>query len=237
MLKVAFVGGASVGLQFLKILLEQPVEIIGVVPSHLGEKNKPTIAPFAEERQLALVNLQDIGPADAILSVGNHALFPETLCKKRIVNFHAAPLPKYAGSAAHAWATLNEVTEFGVTFHYICRELDAGPVLYAERFAVDPKWTAAELENRCVKSGVAAFERLGLEMLEGKITATPGIKPKKLYKRRDLDQYREINMYWPRDKIWRHIRAFDWDGILQPAFFRLRGHKIFLTAKTRGLWL
>ena len=57
------------------------------------------------------------------------------------------------------------------------------------------------------------------------------------YRRGDIERFREIDLGWPAERVWRHVRACDWEGVLPPAFIRLDGREVFLTARPRGTWL
>src|SRR5258706_12971112 len=150
MIRVAFLGGAEVGLGFLHELHAAHqrglCELIGARPTHKSEASHPMVAPFLPPHNVPI--LEAVPDCDLIFSAGNHHIFKAAeiaKAKRGIINFHAAPLPEYAGSAAPAFAILNEESQFGVTFHYIIPEIDAGDILHVERFPIDAHWTAKEL--------------------------------------------------------------------------------------------
>jgi hypothetical protein len=101
------------------------------------------VAPFLAAHNVPI--LEAVPDCDLIFSAGNHHIFKAAeiaKAKRGIINFHAAPLPEYAGSAVPAFAILNEESQFGVTFHYVIPEIDAGDILHVERFPIDAHWTA-----------------------------------------------------------------------------------------------
>ena len=242
--RVAFVGGAFVGLGFLKALVrahgDGSIQLVGAIAGHKGEKQAPLIEPYATAKGFPVFKKpEELPDPDIIVSAGNHIIFSKAiLARCRVINFHAAPLPSYAGSGAMAWAILNDEKQFGVTFHDATEALDAGAYFWFEPFPIDPAWTAGELDAMCGKTGIDAFAKNLTAFFTGSLPAIEipkGDKPP--YKRADLEQYREVDLSWPRDKVLRHVRAFDWDGILQPAFFRLGDQTIYLTMRVRGRWI
>jgi methionyl-tRNA formyltransferase len=166
MIRVAFFGGAAVGLGFLRELYAAHqrgrCDLIGACPAHKSENSNPLVAPFLANHNVPA--LEAVPDCDLIFSAGNNNYIfnAEEIAKAKrgIINFHAAPLPEYAGSAAPAFAILNQESEFGVTFHYVIPKLDAGDILHTERFPIDASWTAKELDDQCAKVGLEAFTRL-----------------------------------------------------------------------------
>jgi methionyl-tRNA formyltransferase len=214
-------------------------ELIGARPTHKSEASHPMVAPFLAAHNVPI--LEAVPDCDLIFSAGNHHIFKAAeiaKAKRGIINFHAAPLPEYAGSAAPAFAILNEESQFGVTFHYIIPEIDAGDILHVERFPIDAHWTAKELDGQCVSVGLGAFARLVDKFIDGTIEASPATIGSRLpYRRSEIESYREIDLSWSADRIWRHVRACDWEGILPPAYVSIGGRTVFVTARTRGTWL
>lgn len=50
-------------------------------------------------------------------------------------NFHGGP-PEYPGRDPHHWAIWDGAAEFGVTVHRMTESVDAGPIVYVERFPI-----------------------------------------------------------------------------------------------------
>ena len=78
-----------------------------------------------------------IKESDIIISAGNHKLInKDFILNNNIINFHAAPLPKYGGSAGPAFALLNNDTKFGCTFQKMEESLDAGEIISRYYFEI-----------------------------------------------------------------------------------------------------
>lgn len=243
--RVAFFGGGEIGRGFLQRLVALrdagKCDLVGAHPSHIFEGQARLIEPLARANGVPLLaqpgEVLRIGSLDVILSAGNHFRFTLDYIEKPrvgIINFHAAPLPDYRGSACPAFAILNGERQFGVTFHKVVEELDAGPILHAERFPIDRIASAGDVDHMCVKIGLKAFARHAERFLSGDIEEQPQTADARPYKRTDIEPYRRVDLSWRREKIWDHVRACDWDGVLEPAYVELGSDKIYLTTKVRG---
>ena len=174
---VVFCGGGTVGSGFLQHLVALRdagrCRLAGVLPSHLSEEREPLLAGLVAAHAVPLLSSLDdllaIADLDLVLSAGNHKRFGAVHIRKArrgIINFHAAPLPRYRGSACPAFAILNNEISFGVTFHLIVDEdLDAGPILYVEHFPIGQNDTAGDIDRRCIEVGISAFIRCAEQIL------------------------------------------------------------------------
>lgn len=85
-----------------------------------------------EEHLLYLKKLK----IDIIIS-SNGQIFKNKLletAKIACINRHTALLPKYGGCMPVFWAMFNDEKEFGVSVHYMVKEIDKGNILYQEHF-------------------------------------------------------------------------------------------------------
>jgi methionyl-tRNA formyltransferase len=85
------------------------------------------------------------------------------------VNFHDAPLPRYAGRNATSWALLSGEESHGVTWHLMVDRVDEGPILMQQRVAIEPGDTSGDLNLRCYVAGIDAFARLAGSLLDGRV--------------------------------------------------------------------
>lgn len=105
---------------------------------------------------------------DWLFSIANLSLIPDdllALARRGAVNFHDAPLPRYAGLNAPVWAILNGETRHGITWHRIEGGIDEGAILEQRTFEIAPDDTALTLNTRCFAAGIESFGALldGLE--------------------------------------------------------------------------
>jgi natural product biosynthesis luciferase-like monooxygenase protein len=105
----------------------------------------------------------DVPECDYLLSIANLRMLPSTLLSApsiAAINFHDGPLPAYAGLNAPIWALLDGASEYGITWHLMVEEADAGDILEQELFELDPGETALSLNTRCFEAGLSSFSRL-----------------------------------------------------------------------------
>ncbi len=75
-------------------------------------------------------SLENVKPnTDLLISVSWPFLIRDFKTGVEYVNIHASLLPKYRGRHPINWALLNDEKEFGITYHKIVKELDAGPII------------------------------------------------------------------------------------------------------------
>jgi methionyl-tRNA formyltransferase len=127
--------------------------------------------------------MRDTAP-DYLVSANNFQIFkaPSLAVPLRgVVNFHNAPLPRYAGLNACSWALFNGEVEHGVTWHFVDRDIDSGPILAQSRFAIDPDETAIGLISRCIREGSAIFRSLAADLVAGRAQPKPQDQKDRLY--------------------------------------------------------
>jgi len=133
--------------------------VISAEPETVQWAQARGVAVFADEASL----LRQPGLAfDHLFCIGNPSGVPrELLARARglAVAFHDAPLPRYAGWHAPAWALMAQEAEHGVTWQEMTGP-GAGRILCQQRFAIAPHETALSLQARCFEAGVQSFAAL-----------------------------------------------------------------------------
>lgn len=102
-------------------------------------------------------------PFDFLFSIANEQVLSPTALRvprKLALNYHDAPLPRYAGVHATSWAILNGETTHGVTWHEMAARVDAGRIAKQRWVEVAPDETAATLNARCFDAALEAFRDL-----------------------------------------------------------------------------
>jgi hypothetical protein len=157
MKSIVLIAGGSVGAAFLDHLLAARnsglCQISGFLPAGKSQQENLQLRRRAEAAQVTVfAALEDIlqGPETWLgFSAGNSILLNEAVLqspKNGFINFHAAPLPRFRGSAAPAFAIAEGVEEFGITFHKMVLELDAGPIVLSKSFLIEDDSTAKEID-------------------------------------------------------------------------------------------
>jgi len=151
MIKLLIFAADSFGLPAIEALYnDQRFQICGVItrpakPAGRGLKPEPNpVLSYAESNQLDifLVDLKTDWEAieatvskiqpDAVLVVGLGRIIPNStlnLLPDKFINIHPSLLPKYRGPSPIEGAILDGVTESGVSFILVTKEMDAGPVI------------------------------------------------------------------------------------------------------------
>jgi methionyl-tRNA formyltransferase len=93
---------------------------------------------------------------DLLISFLNEHILPPELLKFTNINFHPAP-PQYPGRGGASYALFEGVTTYGATAHVMAGRVDAGPIILASEFPIDP--------DECCETLFAKAERSSLDLL------------------------------------------------------------------------
>lgn len=174
-MNVAFFGTSAFGADVLRALVQRGrVEVVTVVsqpdrPSGRGRTlAPPPVAAAASELGLSLTQPQDASleppRADAGIVVAFGQLIREPLLSAYpLVNLHPSALPRWRGAAPVERAIMAGDAETAVAVIAIAAELDAGPILAQQRFAIGPQDDAGVVRRRALELGVPLLERALLE--------------------------------------------------------------------------
>lgn len=84
------------------------------------------------------------------------------------INYHDAPLPKYAGLNSTAWAIFNEEVVHGVTWHLINADsIDTGDIIAQKQFPISEEDTTFSLNIQCTKYALSEFKKLLIKIKNG----------------------------------------------------------------------
>lgn len=170
--KFVFIGDETLTIECMR-LTEQSGHVIQLVVTRSAR-----VREWATQHGIAhrTERIGSVPECDYILSVANLAVLPSSLlnqAQKAAINFHDGPLPAFAGLNAPVWALLGGAETYGVTWHLMTEEPDAGEILEQETFAIDPEETSLSLNTRCFEAGLRSFERLIGRLGQGDLQSTP----------------------------------------------------------------
>ncbi|MEP7011200.1 MAG: amino acid adenylation domain-containing protein [Acidobacteriota bacterium] len=178
------VGDSAVTVSCLEILRARGLPLVGVVTAdpRVGgwavENGLPT-CHLALSAPLTAEHVTDLAagtPIDLLWSIHNlRRLLPDVLALPRrlAINYHDAPLPRYAGLHATSWAIANRERSHGITWHRADAEIDAGDVLIQRTIEIGPHETAWTLNNRCSEAAAESFGALLDALLDGSLAPRP----------------------------------------------------------------
>ena len=112
-------------------------------------------------------------PVDHIFSIVNDKILRDDvlrLSRGFAINYHDAPLPRYAGVHATSWALINGESSHGVTWHVISDVVDAGDILKQRQVDVAANDTAHTLNTKCLEAALGSFSELIAELANETVT-------------------------------------------------------------------
>jgi amino acid adenylation domain-containing protein len=184
------IGEGSLLIQCAEILLHSRHKIYGVISSDgsvhswARERNIPGIGPTDD-----LLPFLSQRPFEYLFSIVNNYIIPQVILalpRKYAINYHDAPLPKYAGSFATAWAIMHRETVHAVTWHVMNARVDAGDILKQWSVDIADGETALTLNAKCYEAARRSFAALIDDLSSGRTSV----------RRQDLHQ----RTFFPRHK-------------------------------------
>ena len=169
-LRCLVVGEGTLPIACGEMLLERGHEIVALASPdshvvHWGRRNG-----IRRSGSPALVDsLAGNASFDYLLSIVNFRKLPAPLLRaagRMAINYHDAPLPRYAGMHATSWALLHGEQRHAVTWHVMEERLDAGAIVKQVPVDIEPGDTALTLNLKCYEAAVTGFADL-LDDMEG----------------------------------------------------------------------
>lgn len=111
-------------------------------------------------------------PADYVFSIVNNYILGDDvlrLARKLAINYHDAPLPRYAGTHATSWALMNGETRHAITWHCVSDVVDAGDILCQVPIEISPDDTAFSLNTKCFEAAIKSFADLVVQLATGQV--------------------------------------------------------------------
>jgi amino acid adenylation domain-containing protein/non-ribosomal peptide synthase protein (TIGR01720 family) len=178
------IGEGTLPIQCTKVLLERGHEVYGIISPDpqlvhwTRQRGIPYLELGLDKQTQADHLLAFLGrrPFDYLFSVVNYCFLPKevlALPRQKVINYHDAPLPKYAGICATSWAIMQRETAHGITWHVATRQVDAGDVIKQRRFDILPDDTALTLNMRCYETAISVFAELIDDLACGQMSLRP----------------------------------------------------------------
>jgi len=115
-------------------------------------------------------------PFDYLFSIVNNSVLPKEIIelpRQFAINFHDAPLPKYAGVNATSWALMQREKAYGVTWHVMTDLVDGGDILKQVPIDINERETTFTLKVKRYEAAIRSFAELIDELSSGKAVAIP----------------------------------------------------------------
>ncbi|HYL66986.1 MAG TPA: formyltetrahydrofolate deformylase [Nitrosopumilaceae archaeon] len=143
---------------------------------------KDTDQAKSEERILAITKQYDIDLI--VLARYMRILSPNFVWRypNRIINIHPSLLPAFPGAFAYMQAYERGAKIVGCTAHYVTEDLDQGPIIFQDAFAIDSDETVESLKNKGQRIEAKTLLEAVKMHLEGRLEVYWGkvhVKPKR----------------------------------------------------------
>ncbi len=248
--KIAFLGAKPIGFDCLKYLVDHAAELNAKVEVVLTKENKiattgKSITELCVQNQIPICpSLEDFlewDDVDFLISVQYHRILRGkhiAKAKELSVNLHLAPLPEYRGCNQFSFAILDEAAVFGTTIHRMDTSVDGGDVLFESRFPIPENCWVTELYDLTYQKSVELFQNSISDLLSGNYTPVSQkqlleTRKTSFHLRKEINDIKNIDLDWPKDKIARHVRATYFPPF-EPPYTIVNNQKIFLTPDWAG---
>lgn len=229
----------KIALKGLMYLKETGLEIICCFVNAVNAKDS-FLLQYCDKNHIKLYDRETIseiiseyadGSIDLVISFTYPLKLEEQIINKGkcSINFHPAPLPQYRGRGTPCYGILNEEKEWGVTCHYLDKNLDTGNIIEVKKFEIDKEkhYTGMELAKY---SWEKCFELL-CEVVD-KYVAGDALKSNpqtsgNYYSQKKLDELKEIKVGDSSEEITKRVRAL-WYPPYEGAYIMLDGKKFYL---------
>ncbi len=117
-------------------------------------------------------NLAKIEEDCLIISANNVYIFPDDIVKKQnltIINFHDALLPKHSGINAPTWSIYEGDKYTGISWHYVVKEIDCGPIIVQSKIPINIYETAYSLTKKTIELGIDSFKQIVCDLLSKRL--------------------------------------------------------------------
>ncbi|NEW81815.1 MAG: amino acid adenylation domain-containing protein [Mariniphaga sp.] len=168
------VGEGNLPLRCIGILKDHGITIQALVSGDDWLLHENVAESFPKYSNLS--DLTVFEPVDFIFSINNSLILKKSftsLAKIMAINYHDAPLPRYAGMYATNWAILNGEMEHGISWHEVVDKIDAGDIVASQPLPVMPNDTALSLNTRCFEAALKSFADLIDSIVENRLTPVP----------------------------------------------------------------
>ncbi|MBC8206111.1 MAG: amino acid adenylation domain-containing protein [Kiritimatiellales bacterium] len=196
------IGEGSLCLRCIDVLRRSGMRVLGLISPDAANRRwarKKGIPWHHPDEGFAQV--LSARPFDYLFSVVNsHIMKPDVLAlpRRAAINYHDAPLPRYAGVYSTAWALINREKTHGITWHLMVDEVDAGDILKQKKVDISGQDTSFTLNARCYDAAVDTLVELASELVEGR----------EVRRQQDLDR----RTYYPLNKRPVHGALIDWNA-------------------------
>ena len=240
-LKIGFFGDGPWAQQFLnKILRSNDISMSFVCTRYnfpdkelkkLALKNKINVLVSKNVNSLNFIKKIRKHKADLFVSMSFNQIFKKEIIElphKGIINCHAGKLPFYRGRSILNWVLINDEKEFGITVHYINKQIDSGDIILQKTFPINDNDDFNSLLNISYKECPKILYKSIKLIKHGKVKT---VSQKSIHKTGSYFKKRKkgdeiINWNQSSREIFNFVRALSKPGIVARTF--LNGKRIMI---------
>lgn len=136
-------------------LYQKIIAMAGLVGTRFDTRS---IAGAAQRHNIPVLRAEDLNRPETVAEIARFApdiiinqseqLLREPILRVPrlgVVNRHASLLPHFRGRLGSFWSHAHEPPEYGITIHFVAKELDAGPIILQKQYDLDPRLPYAEV--------------------------------------------------------------------------------------------
>ncbi len=225
---VIFMGAKDIGFECLKYLFNNldflNIKIEGVLTNERGI----VIKQYCEQNNIHLIeNLNEylnLNDFNILISVQYHQILKKIHINKATeiaINLHMAPLPEYRGCNQFSFAIINGDKVFGTTIHKLEEGVDSGSIIFENRFEIPENCFVKDLYDLTFDKSIELFKANIKNIIDNNYELTPqkeflNIRKTEVHFRKEINDIKEIDYNWEKEKIMRYIRAVCMPGFEPP---------------------
>ncbi|MPA79346.1 methionyl-tRNA formyltransferase [Campylobacter coli] len=166
---------------------------------------------------------------DLLVSMSFDQIFKDEILKlysKKIINCHAGKLPFYRGRNILNWALINDEKEFGITVHFIDKDIDTGDIILQKTYEIKDSDDYTTLLNLCYRECANLLYESLILFLKNEVKSYKQVGDGFYYpKRKKGDEI--INWTQNTREIFNFIRALNAKDLGASAFIKEKEIKIY----------
>jgi methionyl-tRNA formyltransferase len=188
-MKIVFVGMVEFSLQMLKHLVDNKIEIEGVVTTKKNNFNTDfvNLIPFCKQNNIPVLLTTDINEIetinwikkyqpDVILCMGWSRLIKKQLLNIPsigVIGYHPAALPKNRGRHPIIWALALGLSKTGSSFFFMDEGADSGDIISTEDIMISKEDNARTLYNKIIATAKQQILSVVMNLRHGEYSKIP----------------------------------------------------------------
>ncbi len=172
------IGDTGMALLCTEKLLRRGFKVLAVVSSdpEMQKYSREHNLPFYDLDQTNISETLEQYEFDYLFSIINGKIIRQNVLdmpRKFAINYHDAPLPRYAGMYATSWALINQEKIHAVSWHVMTAEVDAGDILVQKKVVIKPEDNVDLLDAKCFQAAIEGFDELLQKLILGQANPLP----------------------------------------------------------------